>query len=76
MGVGGQPHTRPPLPPGKDLIPIVQEAGWASGPVWMGRKSRPHRDSIPDRPAHGSVAIPTELTRPTIITYTFFKVPC
>ena len=21
------------------------------GPVWTGRKSRPHRDSIPDRPA-------------------------
>ena len=20
--------------PGKDLVPIVQEAGWAPGPVW------------------------------------------
>jgi len=26
-----------------------------------GGKSRPHRDSIPDRPARSSVAIPTEL---------------
>jgi hypothetical protein len=39
------------LPPGKDTVPIVQEAGWASGPVWTGGKSHPHRDSIPDRPA-------------------------
>jgi hypothetical protein len=39
------------LYPGKDPIPIVQEAGWAPGPVWTGRKSLPHLDSIPDRPA-------------------------
>jgi hypothetical protein len=38
--------------PGKDPVPILQEAGWAPGPVWMGGKSRPHRDPIPDRPAH------------------------
>ena len=37
--------------PGKDPVPIVQEAGWAPGPIWTGGKSRPHRDSIPDRPA-------------------------
>ena len=29
-----------------------------------GRKSRSHRDSIPDRPARSSVAIPTELPGP------------
>ena len=34
---------------GKDPVPILLEAGWASGPVWMGGKSRPHRNSIPDR---------------------------
>jgi len=39
------------LPPGKDPAPILQEAGWTPGPVWTGGKSRPHRDSIPDRPA-------------------------
>ena len=37
--------------PGKDSVPIVEEAGWAPGPVWTGGKSRPHRDLIPDRPA-------------------------
>ena len=39
------------LPPGKDPVPILQEAGWDPEPVWTGEKSRPHRDSIPDRPA-------------------------
>jgi len=42
-----QPH----FTPGKDLVPILQEAGWAPGPVWTGRKSRPHRDTISDHPA-------------------------
>jgi hypothetical protein len=37
--------------PGKDPVPIAQEAGWAPGPAWTGGKSRPHRDSILDRPA-------------------------
>ena len=38
------------LPP-ENPVPILQKAGWAPGPVWTGRKSRPHWDSIPDRPA-------------------------
>ena len=42
---------RPHFTPGKDTVPILQEAGWAPVPVWTGGKSRPHRDSIPDRPA-------------------------
>ena len=36
---------------GKVSVPIVQEAGWAPGSVWTDGKSRPHRDSIQDRPA-------------------------
>ena len=43
---------RPQFTAGKDPVPIVQEAGWAPGPVWTDGKSRPHRDSIPDSPAH------------------------
>ena len=42
---------RPHFTSGKDPVPILQEVGWAPGPVWMGGKFRPHRDSIPDRPA-------------------------
>jgi len=51
-------------PPVKGPVPILQEAVWATGPVWTGGKSRPRRDSIPDRPGRSSVAIPTELPGP------------
>ena len=33
--------------------------------------SRQHRDSIPDRPARSSVAIPTELPGPPIYIYIY-----
>ena len=49
--MSGQQHALAALSPRKVLVPIVQEAEWAPGPVWTGRKSCPHRDSIPDRPA-------------------------
>ena len=57
-------HPGRTLSPGKTILPILQETGWASEPVWKGGKLRPHRDSIPDRPARSSVAIPTELPGP------------
>ena len=41
----------PHFNPGKDPVPILQEAIWAPGPVWTGEKSHSYRDSIPDRPA-------------------------
>jgi len=55
---------RPHFTAGKDTVPILQEAGWASGPVWTGGRSGPHRDLIPHRPARNSIAIPTELPGP------------
>ena len=58
--------------PGKDPVPILQEAGWALGPVWTGGRSRPHRDSIPDRPARSPVAISTELPGPHLWKYTSY----
>ena len=57
---------RPHFTSGKDPVPILQEAGWAPGPVWTGGKSRPHRDSISDRPARSSVTILTELPGPPV----------
>jgi hypothetical protein len=43
MGVTGQRHAPAALCPGKGPpVPIVQEAGWASEPVWtqrLGEKS-------------------------------------
>ena len=35
MGVGGQHHAPAAFTPGKDPVPIVQEAGWASESVWI-----------------------------------------
>ena len=49
--MGGQPHVPATSTPGKDPVPTLQEAGWNPGLVWTGGKSRPHRDSIPDRRA-------------------------
>ena len=51
MGVGGQSHAPAASTPAKHTVPIVQEAGWAPGPVWTGGIPRPHRDPIPDHPA-------------------------
>jgi len=42
---------RPRFTPGKNTLPILQEAEWAPWPVWTSGKYRPHRDSIPYRPA-------------------------
>ena len=41
-------HT---LPPGRDPVPILQEAGWAPGLVWTGGKSCLTGIRSPDRPA-------------------------
>ena len=49
--MSGQQHTPAALYPRERPGTYFQEAGWAPGPVWKGGKSRPHRDSIPDRPA-------------------------
>ena len=49
-GWGVSSTPRPHFTPGKDPVPILQEAGWIPGPVWTGGKSRPHWYSSPDRP--------------------------
>jgi len=44
---------RPLFTPGKDPVPIVQEAAWATGPVWTGAENlAPTGIRSPDRPAH------------------------
>ena len=35
----GQRHAPAEPTPGKDSVHIVQEAGWASGPVWTGAEN-------------------------------------
>ena len=64
-GWGVSVTPRPLFTPGKDTVPIVQETGWAPGPVWTGAESLAHTGiRSPDRPARSSVAIPTELPGP------------
>jgi len=44
--------TRPLFTPGNDPVPIIQEAGWASGPVWTGGENlAPTGIRYPDRSA-------------------------
>jgi hypothetical protein len=57
-----QPHYTP----GKDPVPIVQEAGWALGPVWTGGKSRPTGIRSPGRPARSQ-----SLYRLSYLAHTF-----
>jgi hypothetical protein len=50
--VRGQRHAPAAVYPGKDPEPIVQESGWALGPVWTGVENiTPTGFRSPDRPA-------------------------
>ena len=59
MGVGGQHQVPTALLPGKDPVPIVQEAGWAPGPVWKGAENLP----------------PTGTLQPVASRYTDWAIP-
>ena len=52
MGVGGQRHAPAAFTPGKNPVPIVQEAGWASERAWIGAENVASTGSrSPDLPA-------------------------
>ena len=52
MVVCGQRHASAAYIPGKDAVPIVQEAGWAPGPFWIGAENfAPTGFRSPDLPA-------------------------
>ena len=55
-GCGVSVTPRPLFTPGKDQVPIVQEAGWTPGPVWTGAENL---DSTgfrsPDSPARSQL---------------------
>jgi hypothetical protein len=40
--VNATPRPLDPPPPRKDPVPILQEAGWVSGPVWTGADNLAH----------------------------------
>jgi len=53
-GWGVSPTSRPLFTPGKESVPIVQEAGWATGPVWTGAENlAPTGIRSPYHPARG-----------------------
>ena len=50
----GQRHAPAALYPSQDPVSIIQEAGWATGPVWTGAENlAPTGIRSPDRPSHG-----------------------
>jgi hypothetical protein len=51
MSVGGQCCASAALPVGRYLVPLIQEAGWALGLVWMGTESLAHAGSNPRQPS-------------------------
>jgi len=51
MGVVGQPYAPAASTPGKDPVPILQEAGGPQGRSERTENFVPARDSNPDRPA-------------------------
>ena len=64
-GWGVSVTPRPLFTPGKNPLPIVQEAGWAPGTVWTGAENHVQTGiRSPDRPARSVVAIPTTLPGP------------
>jgi len=57
--------TPRPLYPRERPIPLVEEAGWATGPVWTGAENlAPARIRSPDRPTRSE-----SLHRPRILKY-------
>jgi hypothetical protein len=81
--VSGQRHAQADFStPGKDTVPILQEALWATGPVWTGAENLiPTGIGSPDRPARsqslyrlsaGSQDVPCILLK-TKVYYRFYK---
>jgi hypothetical protein len=77
MGAGGH-HDPAAFTPGTDPVPIVQEAGWPPGPVWIGVENlAPTGIRSPDRPARSEslyrLRFPGPLTT-LLYEYTFLNV--
>ena len=65
MCAGGEGHVPATFPRETDPVPILQEAVRAQLPVWAGAEKR-DGDSILGSSSPYRVAIPTELSRPTV----------
>jgi len=56
--VRSQRHAPAAFTPGKDPVPIVQDAEWASGPVWTGAKNLKKSKAIPVPEVSRSLRLP------------------
>ena len=64
---------RPLFNPGKDPVPIVQEVGWAPGPVWTGAENlAPTGIRSPDRPARSQSLYRLSYPGPKLVAGTVF----
>jgi len=60
------------LSSGKELVPIVQEAGWAPRPVWTGAENLvPTGIRFPDRPARNKSLY--RLSHPAINAFVYIN---
>jgi hypothetical protein len=59
----------PHFTPGKDTLPILQEAVWAPGLIWSGGKSCRYRDSMPDRPVRSQSLYRLSYRAHTLVSY-------
>ena len=68
LDVGGWSAPRPGrFTPGKDPVPIVEEAGWAQGSVWTGAENLgPTGIRSPDRPARSESLYRLSYTDPNL----------
>ena len=65
MGLVVNATPRPLYPRERDAVPIVQEAGWVPGPVWMGAESLAAKEiRSPDRPARSEALYRLSYTDP------------
>ena len=65
----------PLFTPGKDPVPIVQEAGWAPEPAWTGAENLdPTGIRSPDRPARSQSLYRLSYPGPRCVFYTLHKI--
>jgi len=74
MGAVGKRRSSAVFTPGKDLVPIVQEAGWAPGPVLTGAENlAPTGIRSPDGAASNESLYRLSYPGPSVLyTYTNF----
>ena len=73
-GWGVSVTTGPLFTPAEDPVPIVQEAGWAPGPVWTGAENLvPTGIRSPDRPASSQSLYRLRYASPILYLYSYRK---